>query len=88
MEARLGVVTASLRKRSQTHKRVVDVVGWLLTYRLFEYLSIGFMLQLATDTLYVWQRTYYFGHVLAATIAMATFLAPRQKSPKLETKTH
>lgn len=79
MEARLKIVTASLRARSATHNQVLNFIGWLVTIRLFEYLSVGFMLRVASDTITMWTRTYFFGHALAVGISLLTYLVPYQK---------
>ena len=54
-------------------------VRWFLLYRIYEYLSVGFIM-LKLDVVWkVYKQNYFIGHILMVLISIIPFILPKKK---------
>lgn len=77
-----NVMEAGVRRRISPNSpliRVYDVCSWLFRTRLFDYMSIGFILKYFKHTWRYWKSVYFVGHIVIALFYIAGIIAIRMR---------
>ena len=65
--------------RSERQMYYFEWVRWFLLYRIYEYLSVGFIM-LKLDVVWsVFKQNYFIGHIIMVIISILPFILPKKK---------
>ena len=77
-----NVMEAGVRRRIPPNSRwlrVYDACSWLFRTRMFDYMSIGFILKYFHYTWKYWSSVYFIGHLVTLTLYLIGLFAVRMR---------
>jgi len=77
-----NVMEAGVRRRISTNSRflrVYDVCSWFFRTRMFDYMSIGFILKYFTYTWKYWKSVYFVGHIVTLILYIIGLIAVQMR---------
>lgn len=78
-----NVMEAGIRRRIRPNSRwirVYDACSWLFRTRMFDYMSIGFILKYFHYTWKYWSSVYFIGHLITLTFYLIGLISIRMRS--------
>ncbi len=73
-----NVMEAGVRRRIPANSRLIrvyDICSWFFRTRMFDYMSIGFILKYFNHTWRYWKNVYFIGHIVTFTLYIIGIIA-------------
>jgi lysophospholipid acyltransferase 7 len=86
-----NAMEAGIRRRIPAHSRWIrlyDVCSWFFRTRMFDYMSIGFILKYFHYTWKYWSSVYFIGHVVTLIFYIIGVIAIRIRAKHEKTKSN
>lgn len=77
-----NVMEAGVRRRIRANSpllRIYDICSWLFRTRMFDYMSIGFILKYFKHTWRYWKSVYFIGHIVTVVLYLIGLFAVQMR---------